>query len=191
MTAIILAGGKSIRMGTNKAFLTYRNIPFIEIQIETLKRLFRDIIISANDASFYEHLKLPIVPDVFPGKGPISGICAGLMHSKHSYAFVIACDMPFINKDVIVYMKGLVKSDDYDVIVPHTVRGPEPLHAFYSKKCIATMQQCLEEGNLRMTDFLKKVNVRHVNVEELMKSGADIKSFINLNTYQEYEKYCS
>ncbi|MCF6149971.1 MAG: molybdenum cofactor guanylyltransferase [Candidatus Kuenenia sp.] len=191
MTGIILAGGKSVRMGTNKAFLKYGNTPFIEIQIDILRHLFREIIISANDVHLYDYLKLPVVPDVQPGKGPISGICAGLIQAKYSYAFAIACDMPFVNKEVILYMKGLVKNNDYDVIVPHTVRGPEPLHAFYSKNCIATMQQCLEEENLRLTDFLKKVNVRHVKVEELMKAGTDIKSFINLNTYKEYEKYCS
>jgi len=191
VTAIILAGGKSVRMGTNKAFLTYRNVPFIEIQIEILKHLFQDIIISANDAFLYEYLTLPIVSDVLPGKGPISGICAGLIRSKYPYAFAIACDMPFINKDVIKYIKGLVENNDYDVIVPHTVRGPEPLHALYSKNCIAAMKLCLEEENLRLTDFLKKVNVRHVTVEELIRSGADINSFVNLNTYNEYEKYCS
>lgn len=191
VTGIILAGGKSTRMGTNKAFLAYGNKSFIEIQIDILRHIFREIIISANDFSLYEHLQLPIVPDVMPGKGPLGGICAGLIHSKYSYAFVIACDMPFINKEVIVYMKELVKGDNYDVIVPHTVRGPEPLHAFYSKNCIQTMQRCLEEEDLRMSDFLQKVNVRHVNEEELIKSGKDIKSFINLNTYREYEDYRS
>ena len=98
MTAIILAGGKSQRMGSNKAFLKYGGKTFIEHQVNSLSKIFGEIIISANDASAYASLNLPIVADVMPEKSPLSGICAGLMRAKSSYAFIIACDMPFINE---------------------------------------------------------------------------------------------
>lgn len=188
VTAIILAGGKSRRMGFNKAFLKYRDKTFIEHQIARLSKIFDEIILSANDASVYACLNLPIVSDVIPDKGPLSGICAGLMRSTSSHAFVIACDMPFIDEKVILYLKDQI--DSYDVVVPQTSRGLEPLHAFYSKNCIQPMSRCINEGRLRIIDFFSEVKVRIV--DELEFKGLDVstQSLINLNTPEEYEKYC-
>ncbi|MBI5308885.1 MAG: molybdenum cofactor guanylyltransferase [Planctomycetes bacterium] len=85
VTAIILAGGKSQRMGSNKALLKYGDTTFIERQIARLSKIFHEIILSANDASIYAHLPLPVVPDVIPGKGPLGGICAGIMRATNYY----------------------------------------------------------------------------------------------------------
>lgn len=187
MTAIILAGGKSQRMGFNKAFLKYGDKTFIEHQIARLSKIFDEIILSANDTSVYAHLNLPIVSDVIPGKGPLSGICAGLVRSTSPHAFVIACDMPFIQEKVILYLKEQI--DNYDVVVPQTSRGLEPLHAFYSKNCIQPIYHCLNEGRLRIIDFFREVKVRVVDEHEFKGLDISTQSLINLNTPEEYEKY--
>lgn len=188
MTAIILVGGKSRRMGFNKAFLKYGNTTFIEHQIKRLSKIFNEIILSTNDASLYAHLNLPIVSDVIPEKGPLSGICAGLVRATSSHAFIIACDMPFIQEKVIMYLKEQI--DNYDVVVPKTSRGLEPLHAFYSKNCIQPMYRCLNEGRLRIIDFFPEVKVRIVDEQEFKELNQPAQSLINLNTPEEYENYC-
>jgi molybdopterin-guanine dinucleotide biosynthesis protein A len=188
VTAIILAGGKSRRMGLNKAFLKYGNKTFIEHQITRLNRIFDEIILSANDASIYTHLNLPIVSDVIPERGPLGGICAGLVRSTSFHAFVIACDMPFIHEKIILYLKEQI--DGYDVVVPRTSRGLEPLHAFYSKNCIQPMYRCLNEGRLRIIDFFSEVKVKIVDEQEFKKLDVSTQTLVNLNTPEEYNKYC-
>jgi molybdopterin-guanine dinucleotide biosynthesis protein A len=175
-------------MGFNKAFLKYRDRTFIEHQIERLGKIFDEIILSANDASVYAYLNLPTVSDVMPDKGPLSGICAGLVRSTSSHAFVIACDMPFIDEKVILCLKDRINT--YDVVVPQTSRGLEPLHAFYSKNCIQPIYRCLHEGRLRIIDFFQEVKVRIVDEQEFKDLDISTQSLINLNTPAEYEKYC-
>lgn len=187
MTAIILVGGKSLRMGQNKAFLRCGDKTFIEHQIDKLSKLFDEIILSANDVNTYSILNIPIVPDITPGKGPLGGICAGLMHAKSFHSFVIACDMPFINESVILYLKELING--FDVVVPQTSRGLEPMHAFYSKNCIAPIRRCIEEEKLRIIDFFPSVNVRIVDEKELAELDAPMQSLVNLNTPGEYKKH--
>ncbi|HHT9129603.1 MAG TPA: molybdenum cofactor guanylyltransferase [Candidatus Brocadiaceae bacterium] len=192
MTAIILTGGKSLRMGFNKAFLKYGNKTFIEHQIAKLSKIFDEIILSTNNTLTYNNLNLPIVPDVMPEKGPLSGICAGLMRSTNPHAFVIACDMPFIDENVILYLSRQI--DDYDVVVPQTSRGLEPMHAFYSKNCIQPMYRCLKEGRLRIVDFFSEVKVKIVDekeLKELKNLDSFTKSLVNLNTPEEYREYCN
>lgn len=188
VTAIILAGGKSRRMGLNKAFLKYGSTTFIEHQIAMLRNIFDEILLSANDANAYTHLKLPMVSDVLPERGPLSGICAGLSRAKSSHAFVIACDMPFINEKLILYLQSLI--GDYDVVVPQTNRGLEPMHAFYSRNCIQPIYRCLEDGRLRIVDFFSEVNVKIVGETEFAGLDASLQSLINMNTPDEYKKYC-
>lgn len=189
MTAIILAGGKSLRMGSNKAFLKYGDTTFIEHQVMMLRKIFDEIILSANDVNAYTHLKLPVVSDIIPDKGPLSGICAGLTRAKSSHAFVIACDMPFINEKLILYLKSQING--YDVIVPKTSRGLEPMYAFYSRNCIQPMRRCLEEGRLRIVDFFSEVKVKIIGEKEFAGLDASLQSLINLNTPDEYKKYCN
>lgn len=187
MTAIILAGGKSRRMGFNKALLLYDKKTFIEHQIARLKTIFDEIIISANDTGTYAHLNLPIVSDIMPEKGPLGGICAGLMRSSSQHAFVVACDMPFVHEKAILYLKEQI--DDYDVVVPETSRGLEPLHAFYSRNCIQPIRRCLDEGKLRIIDFFAEVKVKIVLEQELKGLDGSTQSLANLNTPEEYKKY--
>lgn len=187
MTVIILAGGKSRRMGSNKSFLKYGNTTFIEHQIAKLKRIFSEIIISTNDCNTYSSLNLPLVTDIIPEKGPLSGICAGLMYMRSSHAFVIACDMPFISEKVILYLKEY--SNNYDIVVPQTEYGLEPMHAFYSKNCIQPMCRYIKEDRLRIVDFFSEVKVKIVDNKEFKDLTVIEQSLVNLNTPEEYKKY--
>lgn len=175
-------------MGFNKAFLPYGDKTFIEHQIARLNKIFDEIILSANDARLYAHLNLPIVSDILPERGPLSGICAGLIRSTSFHSFVIACDMPFIHEKIILYLREQIGG--YDVVVPQTSRGLEPLHAFYSRNCIQPMYRCLNEGRLRIIDFFSEVKVKIVDEQEFKELDVPTQPLVNLNTPEEYQKYC-
>ena len=185
MNAAILVGGKSSRMGSNKAFLELKGKTFIELQIELLREIFDDIFISANTSSEYEHLNLSIFKDVYPGKGPLGGIYTSLINSSSLHTFMLACDMPFIGPELINHLKDLTK--EYDVVIPKSEKGLEPLHAFYSKKCIDPIKRSLEEDNLRITSFFPHVNVKIVELDNLNLSDSFKNSIKNLNTRDDYE----
>lgn len=192
MTAIILAGGKNVRMGgRNKAFLKIGNKSFIELQIERLQRVFNEVIISARTPEAYSHLNLPIVTDIIPDKGPLGGIYSGLTKAASFFPFVIACDMPFVNVELIEFLKqqilvGAGLPRPYDVVVPQSERGLEPLHAFYSKNCIGPIREQLDSNAHKMTDFLSRVKVRVVTLEEVKHIENIYNALVNLNTEEEY-----
>lgn len=185
MNAVILAGGKSSRMGTNKAFLKLKGKTFIELQIELLREMFDDIFISAVTSLEYEYLNLPIFKDVYPGKGPLGGIYTSLINSDSFHTFMLACDMPFVGLELIKYLKDLTK--EFDVVIPKRERGLEPLHAFYSKNCIDPIKRELDDDNLRITSFFPHVNVKIVELDNLATSASFHNSIKNLNTRDEYE----
>ncbi len=185
MDAAILAGGKSSRMGSNKAFLKLKGKTFIELQIELLRKIFDEIFISANTPSEYEYLNLPVFKDVYPGKGPLGGIYTSLINASSYHTFMLACDMPFVGLELIKHLKDLTKK--FDVVIPKSERGLEPLHAFYSKNCIDPIRRELEEDNLRIISFFPHVNVKIVELDKLTTSDSFNNSIKNLNTRDEYE----
>ena len=185
MNAVILVGGKSSRMGTNKAFLELKGKTFIELQIELLREMFDEIFISANTSSEYEYLNLPIFKDVYPGKGPLGGIYTSLINSSSLHTFMLACDMPFVGPELIKHLKYLTK--EYDVVIPKSEKGLEPLHAFYSKKCIDQIKKSLDENNLRIISFFPHVNVKVVELGSLASSARFKDSIKNLNTMDDYK----
>ncbi len=185
MTAVILAGGKSSRMGSNKAFLKLKDKTFIELQIELLRKMFDEIIISANTQSEYEYLNLPVFKDIYPGKGPLAGIYTSLINSSSFYTFMLACDMPFVDLELIKHLQDLTQN--YDVVIPKSKKGLEPLHAFYSKNCIDSIKKELDANNLRIISFFPHVNVKIVELDSLTVSNSFKDSIKNLNTREEYE----
>ncbi len=185
MNAAILVGGKSSRMGSNKAFLKLKGVTFIERQIELLREIFDDIYISANTPSEYEHLNLPVFTDIDPGKGPLGGIYTSLINSGSLHTFMLACDMPFVGSELINYLKDLTK--EYDVVIPKSEKGLEPLHAFYSKSCIDPIKRALDENNLRIISFFPHVKVKIVELDSMASSDRFKNAIKNLNTMDDYE----
>ncbi len=185
MNAVILVGGKSSRMGTNKAFLELKGKTFIELQIELLREMFDEIFISANTSSEYEFLNLPIFKDIYPSKGPLGGIYTSLINSSSLHTFMLACDMPFVGTELIKHLKDLTK--EYDVVIPKSEKGLEPLHAFYSKNCIDPIKRALDENNLRIISFFPHVNVKIVELDSLTASDSFKNSIKNLNTRDDYK----
>jgi molybdopterin-guanine dinucleotide biosynthesis protein A len=186
MTGIILAGGKSRRMGENKAFIDASGVPLFERVYSVFKELFRDIIIVTNDVRPFERYGAHLQQDILQDKGPLGGLYTGIIHSTTYHAFCIACDMPFLNPAVIKYM--VKERNAYDVIVPKTRDGLHPLHAIYSKKCLTPMRRLLDRGDLKIVNFFPHVEVRYVGETEIRKFDPHMRSLMNVNTAEEMKQ---
>ena len=186
VTGIILAGGKGHRIATNKAFLTVGNRPIIADTIDTLRSLFNEILIITNDPEAYSSLDVEKVKDIIPGKGPLGGLYTGLTVSKTVHSYVVACDMPFLNPALINYM--LEQRDGFDIIVPQSVVGLEPLHAIYSKNCIEPILRRLDNGDLKVQSFFGEVKVKYIRQTEIERFDPELRTFFNINYREDVHK---
>jgi FdhD protein len=187
VTGVILAGGSSSRMGRNKALLEVDGTPIITRIYRTLAGLFHDVIVVTNSPLDYDFLPCRKVPDIYPGCGSIAGLHSALVHSRSAYAFVTACDMPFLDPDLISYLCD-ARQDECDAVVPFSDGGQEPLHALYSAACRDIFENAIRQGERKILDVLGRMNVRQVSCDELRSAGVKESSFVNVNTPEEYEK---
>ncbi|MBI3399161.1 MAG: molybdenum cofactor guanylyltransferase [Deltaproteobacteria bacterium] len=186
MTGIILAGGKSSRMGFNKAFIDIDGKPIIHRTVDLFKELFDEIILIANDPAEYEELNILTVTDIVKGAGSLGGIYTGLFHARSEYSFVAACDMPFLNKEVILRMSKI--AGNYNVIVPFAVGRYHPLHAIYSKKCLKPIAEMIKEKDLRITNLFKKLKIKKLEEKDWLPSGPILSSLDNINTREDLHR---
>lgn len=184
-SAIILAGGKSSRMGRDKALIEIFGELLVARVARVISPLFESLIVVANGDLGAVLPDAAIVKDIFPGKGPLGGIHAGLTASRSEENFVVACDMPFVSPAVIQRIRAL--RDKADVCLPETERGLEPLCAVYSKSCLPQIERALRSNRRRVTAFFSEVDVRIVKREELEGlDGVDL-AFLNVNTREDLE----
>jgi molybdopterin-guanine dinucleotide biosynthesis protein A len=183
ITGIILAGGRSSRMDQDKAFILFSGRPLIEIVIEMTSTLFEHLMIVANEPNLYQKYGIKIQSDIIKDCGPLGGIYTGLFYSRNKYNFIVACDMPFLNQDLVQCM--IEKIGDFDVIIPEHNGQLEPLCAIYSKDCITPIKNQLSQNNLKITDFFQSVKVKTILEEETIKLDPQGFSFTNINTPQD------
>lgn len=184
ITGVILAGGESRRMGCDKSLLPVEGARFIDHIYRRLVALFDEVIIVTNSPGLYADIPCRKVPDIYYGKGALAGIHSGLCHARHERIFAVACDMPFLNAEVI---HGLcLQADQGAVVVPQSPRGPEPLHALYHKSCLPAIEAVLDDGRRRIIAFFSEVRVHEVSLAELALHDPEGRSFRNINTPEEY-----
>lgn len=185
ITGIILAGGKSIRMGQDKAFIEINGVPIILRVFAVLDRLFRETIIVANQKETYAELNIPVYSDLVPGQGALGGLYTGLLHSTFPYSFCVACDMPFLDRALIEYL--LTRIDQYDAVVPRTSDGLQPLHAIYSKQCLDPIRHLLDLEKTKIMDFYPLIRLQIVDEKDFLTLDPERKSFTNVNTPDELQ----
>jgi molybdopterin-guanine dinucleotide biosynthesis protein A len=183
LSAAVLAGGKSSRMGSNKAFVKVRSCRIIDHALAELKQVSDDIMIVTNSVNDYSHLNVRLVEDILPGLGPLSGIHSALVHANEPRVLVVACDMPFIEAGLAQLLVKL--SQDCDIVIPKVDGYYEPLFAVYSKSCIKHIEKCIERGIRRVIDFFPCVQVKYVNGDEISLVADLEKVFYNVNTPKE------
>jgi len=178
-SGVILAGGKSSRMKFNKAFAEISGQPVINIIINKFAGLFDETIIISNEPELFNHLGPAVYTDIYPRMGPVSGIHSGLYHARYDRAFILGCDVPFINMELVEYM--IAKMGDYDSIVPEIDSYLQPLAAVYNRKCLPILESCLQEDRVKLIRIFEELNALVLGRNELEKFGIVEEIFLNVN----------
>lgn len=187
MDALILAGGENKRIPLIKGFLEIGNRKIIETNIELLKSIFPRVILSVNNPELYFYLGLPMIGDVVDSRGPMTGILSVFMNTESADIFVTACDMPYINAILIKYIVEKY-NDGFDALIPLYDGKPQPLFGVYAKRVSEAMERRIRAGKKSLLDFLKTINVRYINEEEVRRIDPEGRSFVNINTFKEYQR---
>lgn len=189
MTTIVLAGGKSRRLGRDKALEIIGEQCLCQRVIKSLTLMDNDIIVvlsykgQLNDEAL---AGVRTVYDSYPSSGALVGLYSGLRESKSPYNLVVGCDMPFLNPDLLRYLMSL--SPGFDVVIPRLHDNLEPLHAVYSKECTPIIESRLNSGNMKISDFLDAVKVKYVGRDEIDRFDPEHLSFMNVNTETDLER---
>lgn len=188
-TAIILAGGKSSRMGFDKQFLKINERRLMDSLVHKLKEEFEEIIIVTNKPEYYIGLSHRITKDIIEDKGPLGGIHAGLKLSSSQYAFVVACDMPNMNMDYIRYMKKSIGNRGLDGCVTKFGDWIEPFSSFYSKDIVEQIENHLKSNFRSINSLLKNLNICYIDENKAREFSPNWDMFLNLNTKEDLNKY--
>ncbi len=192
-SVVINAGGKSSRMGMDKAFADIGGKRMIERIIEQTAGLGDQIIVT-NTPEQYAFLGLPMVSDVLPDKGALGGVYTCIHAATQPYALVTACDLPFVNRPLLEYMMTLALG--FDAVVPRirplnaepdAKPEAEPLRAVYSKACLEPIRRAFDAGKMRVISFFPEVRLRWVEEGEIKKFDPELLTFLNCNTLEELE----
>jgi molybdopterin-guanine dinucleotide biosynthesis protein A len=186
LTAIILAGGESSRIGSDqdKAILKLNGKRLIDIVISKLKHIVEDNIIIVGPPEKHPSCK-QVVPDLFNQKGLMVGLYSGLKASTSQYNLVVGCDMPFLKVELLQYIEE--KIDSNDIIIPRYAKSYiEPLCAIYSKDCLEIMKRNIEAGILSIRKVFPYLKVKYIEEKEIKSVDPELNSFFNINYKEDF-----
>lgn len=190
VSGVILAGGVSRRLEKNKALERIGGRALIERVIDSLAPLTSEVVAVVARPEQAAALRLPpslrVVSDRYPGGGSLGGIFTGLEASAEPWSLVVACDMPFLNRELLRHL--MAQSSNVDAVIPCLGGQPEPLHALYSKACLAPMERMLRAGQLKIAPLFEAVRVRYVDEETIDRIDPRHLSFFNINTQADLEE---
>lgn len=179
--AVVLAGGRSARMGTDKALLDFDGKPLIARLLDRLRPEFAEVIVSSNSPQTYALLGVDVVPDEEPDMGPLGAIVSCLARSSRDLHFVVACDMPSVRMDAVHRLLAIAREQECDAVIPVSAEGLyEPLLAVYRRSVLDPARAILARGGRRVVDLLREVRVVHPKVER--------ESVTNINTPEDYAR---
>ena len=177
VSGVVLAGGKSSRYGSNKALAQIDGVPLIERVVGAMERVFENLIFITNTPDEYAHLGFPMYEDIIKGLGPIGGIYTGLTVMPDEAGFFVACDMPFLNRDLINYM--VTERGNADAVVPRIKGMVESLHALYCKGCLPSVKRLIDSKKYQVFRSFNEISVRYIDEDEIRRFDPELKCFIN------------
>jgi molybdopterin-guanine dinucleotide biosynthesis protein A len=186
-TGVILAGGENRRMPVPKGLIRVHGRPIVERNLILMKRLFPEHMIVTNQPGLYSFLDTKLVGDIYDIRGPATGILTAMLNSRTGWIFVSACDMPFLNAELISSLTGMRSGQD--AVVPMHRGRPEPLLACYSTALAPDMEKAILAGRRGLRDFLSGKRVKYVQPGEMRHTGSPEESFINLNTPEDVDRF--
>lgn len=177
----LMAGGQSTRMGTDKGLLPFMGRPMALYILDQVANLSEDIFIVSNKPDDYRQIAGNIHPDKITGIGALGGIHAALTYAHYGLCLVLACDMPFISKDLIGYL--VERTEGVDAVIPDLGDNKlEPFRALYRQTCLPAVEAAIEAGQRKAVSFLPQVKARYINKAELERLNPSLDTFLNINT---------
>lgn len=188
ISVVIQAGGKSKRMGEDKALINFQNMTMIEYILKQIDEIGNEIIIISNQPEKYQKFGRKVFSDILPNHGALGGIFTAIHHSSHPKCLLLACDMPFVNIPFIEHMISF--SMEFDIVVPRleNKKFVEPFRAIYSKACLTPIQEAIENGEKRVISFFKNMKTHYIEHSEIIKFDPDLETFFNVNTPKDLKK---
>jgi molybdopterin-guanine dinucleotide biosynthesis protein A len=181
-TGVILAGGLNSRFGGQpKALLEVGVRRIIERVLDTFGEVFDRVLLVTNDPVRYLPWNLQMVSDIYPVRSSLAGLHAGLFYARTPFAFFSACDAPFLRPELVRTVVERIRPD-FDIVMPRSAVGIEPLAAAYARRCLGPIQRQLLAGDLKIDRFFSKMRVRWVSEKQLRAVDPQLESFINVNT---------
>lgn len=180
--AIILAGGLNTRMnGRNKAFLEVGGRIILDRLLECLQSIFREIILVTREPDRYAGYALKVVKDIFTDRSSLTGVHAGLMRANAEFGFMVPCDAPFLQTDLVRMLLAELEPE-LDVVVPFFDGHYQPLCAIYSKRCLPAIEAQLVGGEYKIIQLFDRMNVKVIPDDKVKAADPDLLSFLNVNT---------
>ena len=187
VTGIILAGGLSRRLGRDKAVEPIEGQPLVGRVMDALSGIADELVVVVNTPQRGRELPLRdsavVAVDIYPNAGSLGGIFTGLSSASNQWGIVVACDMPFLNLDLLSYLLSFRES--HDAVVPVLDGRPEPTHAAYSKVCLSAIEARLEADDLKIARFFDDVRVKYVSQRRVEEIDPSRRSFFNVNTEED------
>lgn len=182
----MLAGGKSSRMGRNKALLDVGGLPIIQRVADALRAVADRVTVITPTPEDYRFLRLPALEDAVTGAGPLGGIYTALRATRSDACFILACDLPLVRPALLRLLAE--EAQGFDAAAPRTGDGDHPLCAVYGRGGLAQAEAQIDAGDLRVIRFLGRVRTRWVGPETWGRADPEGLSFLNVNTPETYEK---
>jgi molybdopterin-guanine dinucleotide biosynthesis protein A len=189
ITIVLQAGGKSSRMGKDKALLPFLGIPLIKRLRDRFSDMGEELLVITNDFSGYQDLAVPLYKDIIPDRGALGGLYTALSISKNPLVGLIAADLPFANPALMTHLIKTLLASNAQAAIPSTERGLEPLHAVYRRDTTLPLVKGAIDQNLwRMNDWFDQAEILILTPEETQKVTASKYTFLNLNTPEDLQK---
>jgi molybdopterin-guanine dinucleotide biosynthesis protein A len=189
LSIVIQSGGKSLRMGRDKGLVPFLGKPLIERVIKRVAHLGAETLITTNNLEDYRFLGIPLFPDLIPDRGALGGLYTALNAAKNPHVAVVACDMPFVNAELLAAELDLLVSTGSEAVIPRTEGGTEPFHAVYQRdRCLLAIQSVIEADKWRVDAWFPQVKLRYMLPEETSRYDPDQLAFWNVNTPEELNK---
>ncbi|MBI1793145.1 MAG: molybdenum cofactor guanylyltransferase [Chloroflexi bacterium] len=187
LSIVVQAGGQSTRMGENKALKPFLGKPLIQRVVTRLAPIADEILVTTNQPADFAFLGLPLFPDLKPGRGPLGGLYTALVSAQNPVVAVVACDMPFVNAELLEAAASLLVTEEADVVIAKTPEGFEPLHAVYRREaCIQAIEAAIAQDQWRMVSWFPAVNVRVLTLDEVDRYDPARLAFWNVNTPEDF-----
>ena len=191
VTGVLLAGGKSRRMGEDKRYLVVGEQTLLERGLGVLRSMFQEVLVVIAQDSAPLDIDARVVRDLVPDCGSLGGIYTGLIQATSPYIFTVACDMPFLNQAVITQFT--TRRDTADIVMARLATRLHPMHALYGKGCLPAMEQMIVARQLKIQDLVSDASLRvqYVTEADLLSIDPSWRSFHNVNTPEDLEAACS